>query len=122
MNPILLLADDNMATCSALAFALETRLGLCVAGEAASMRELLPLVERLQPHLLILDWELPGLGEGGGIAALRALSPGLKIVALSSRSEARDQALESGADAFASMVEPPEALFCTIRGVAGPIL
>jgi DNA-binding NarL/FixJ family response regulator len=119
MNANLILADDNSATRSALAFILGHRLGLNVAGEAASTAELAWLLGAgsLQAATLILDWDLPGLCPTEGIAALRKLKPNLRIVVLSTRLEVRNQALAAGADAFISMSEPPEMLLATIYTV-----
>lgn len=116
----LILADDNPATRSALAFILNQRLGLGIAGEAASMEELLRVLRAapVEAGLLVLDWELPGLSQAGGVAALRALRPNLRIVALSARAGAREEALAAGADAFVSMVEPPEMLLAAVNAAA----
>lgn len=118
MQPLLILADDNPAARSALALALESRLGLRASGEAAAFAELTALVSRLQPGLLVLDWELPGLDHAAGLPALRALAPRLRVLALSPRAEARAEALRAGADAFVCQADPPEALFAALRALS----
>jgi DNA-binding NarL/FixJ family response regulator len=117
----LILADDNPATRSALAFILGQRLGLVIAGEAASAGELARLLQAPSPQerVMVLDWDLPGLSQECGLAELRALDPGVKIIVLSARAEARQPALAAGADAFVSMVEPPEMMLATIRIICG---
>jgi len=55
------LADDQAKVCSALRLLLEQELGLRVVGEATEAKDLLAQVQRTQPDLVLLDWELPGL-------------------------------------------------------------
>jgi DNA-binding NarL/FixJ family response regulator len=119
MQPVLLIADDNTTACSALALALEKRLALRVAGEAASRLALFEMVRTLRPTLLILDWELPGLCPGEDLAALRAQAPGLKILALSACAEGCDAALAAGLDAFVERLAPPETLFALLSSLLG---
>jgi CheY-like chemotaxis protein len=64
--------------------------------------------------MLILDWMLPGFTEAGSIAALRDISPDLIIIALSGRPELGAEAINAGADAFVSKIDPPERLLTTI--------
>ena len=120
MSANLILADDNSATRSALAFILSRRLGLSVAGEAASMDELLRLIGAKieHPRVLVLDWDLPGLAPQRSLSGLRELDAAMKIVVLSARADAKAQALAAGADAFVSMVEPPEVMLSTIHQIA----
>jgi DNA-binding NarL/FixJ family response regulator len=115
----LILADDNAATRSALAFILSRRLGLKVAGEAASVEELAWLLNSGAPEadILILDWDLPGLSQAIGLTELRKLNPVIRLVVISARADVRQQALDAGADAFVSMVEPPEALLAAIQAM-----
>jgi DNA-binding NarL/FixJ family response regulator len=115
MQTRLLLADDNFATRSALGLVLAKRLEMSVVGEAASLAELSNLAGAIQPDLLILDWELPGFRGVDSLKALRELVPGMKVVALSARPEAREAALAAGVDAFISMVEQPEVFFQAVR-------
>jgi DNA-binding response OmpR family regulator len=92
-----------------------------VIGEAASLAELRALLELLddKPALLVLDWDLPGLKGADRIADLRSGHSGLKIIAMSARSESRALALTAGVDAFISMVEPPEVLLRVIHDFLG---
>lgn len=105
-----ILADDETAIRSALGLVLRQKLNIRILSEAASMDELLPKLREPEAALVLLDWELPGLAAGGGLAALRQLRPGLKVVALSARPEARQLALAAGADAFVSKTEPPDTM------------
>jgi DNA-binding NarL/FixJ family response regulator len=111
----ILLADNQPKVRFALRVLLEHRPGLELAGEAASAEDLLAQVEALYPDLVLLSWELPGLAALGSLPALRRACPGISIVALSGRPEARQAALAAGADAFVSKSEPPERLLAAIN-------
>jgi DNA-binding NarL/FixJ family response regulator len=120
MNPNILrilIADDNPAIRSALALLLETRLNATIVGEADQMELLLTKVARLQPDIVILDWELPGLPEKSRIAALRMLQPTLKVVVTSSRPEDTQQALTAQADSYVSKTQPPEQVVQAIQSI-----
>ncbi len=74
----------------------------------------LELLARQHPDLMLLDWELPG---GRALRALRdiqAVRPGVMVVALSGRPEARWAALAAGVNAFVSKGEPPERLLAAV--------
>lgn len=112
-----IVADDNAAARSALALALERRLNIQPIYGVANMSELLDQAEAEAPALVLLDWELPGLAAAGGVLALRRLWPGLKVVALSARPEAREAALAAGVDAFLSKVDAPELMLEAVRAL-----
>jgi DNA-binding NarL/FixJ family response regulator len=111
----ILLADDEPALCSALHLLLEQEPGLTVVGEAAESSSTLRQVAALQPDLLLIDWELTGATGTALITMLRASAPGVRIIALSSRPEARLTALAAGADAFVSKGNPPDSLLSAIH-------
>ncbi len=105
-----IVADDEAAIRSALGLALKQKLSIQNVSEAANMEELLARARVGGAALALLDWELPGLAAAGGLVALRRQNPGLKVVALSARPEARQMALAAGADAFVSKTESPDIM------------
>jgi len=107
-----LLADDQAEVRSALRLLLEQEPGMDVVGEAAGVQELLALVA--QPDLVLLDWELPGPPAIALLPALRSRYPHVRVIALSGRPEARQEALEAGIDAFVSKGDPPEHLLTVL--------
>ncbi len=109
-----LIADDRSQVRSALRLLLTQQPDLVVVGEAVDAEQALALTKRRQPDLLLLDWELPGQGDAFSPARLRALRPGLSVVALSGRPEARQAALDAGADLFVSKGDPPERLLAAV--------
>jgi DNA-binding NarL/FixJ family response regulator len=112
-----ILADDDTAIRSALALVLKQKLSIQNLSEAANMEELRLKVCEAGPALILLDWELPGLAAGGGLQALRQLNPGLKVLALSARPEARQAAVAAGVDAFVSKTEPPDTMLRVVDGL-----
>jgi DNA-binding NarL/FixJ family response regulator len=75
---------------------------------------LLDWAKAAQPDLVLLDWELPGLPAVSLLPLLQSHRPGLHVIALSGQPEARQAALEAGADAFVSKGDPPEGLVAAI--------
>ena len=112
----ILLADDRAKVRSALRLLLEQEPGLSVVGEAASADELLAQVQTAGPDIVLLDWELPGRPAAEVVSALHECCPGLSVIALSGRPEARRAALAAGCDTFASKGDPPERLLAAVNG------
>lgn len=113
------LADDQVEVRSALRLILEDEPGLHVACEACGANELLAAAANVADGVVILDWELPGLNPTDLLRALTVRQPGLKVIALSGRPEARRVALAAGAAAFVSKGDPPDVLLRTVRKVCG---
>jgi DNA-binding NarL/FixJ family response regulator len=111
------LADDQIKVRLALRLLLEHEPGLSVVGEADEAENLLAQVRAIQPDLVLLDWELPGLQTSELLPALHSLGCSLKVIALSGHWEACEEALAAGADAFVSKGDPPERLLTTLRAV-----
>jgi len=110
-----LLADDQAEVRSALRLLLEQESGMHVVGEAAEVDALLAQNEAIQPDLVLLDWELPGAQATDLLSVLRARCRSTIVIAISSRPEARQQALDAGVDAFVSKGEPPDRLLTTLH-------
>ncbi len=103
---------------------------MLIVGQAKSAAELLISLEQTSPDLVLLDWELPGLVTPGTlgqpkqkqdpvmtIGDLQEKFPGVKLVALSCRPEARAEALAGNTDAFISKVDPPEVVVNTLNSL-----
>jgi DNA-binding NarL/FixJ family response regulator len=123
----ILLADDHTEVRSAIRLLLEEDTSnWLVEAEACDYQSLLDAVLSAQFELLLLDWELPGLQEGRKgnpssngteLAQIRALQPGIKIVVLSGRMEARAEAARAGADAFVSKGDPADVLLSNLSAL-----
>ena len=110
----ILLADSQVKVRFALRVLLDRQPGLDVVGEAASVDELLSRAAALCPDLVLLDWSVAAPLAAGLLLALRRECPGLGVIVLSGRPEAREAALGAGADDFVSKGNPPEHLLAAI--------
>jgi DNA-binding NarL/FixJ family response regulator len=110
----ILLADDEPKVRLALRALLERQPGVNVVGETTDAQDLLLQMEDMCPDVVLLDWELPGLGAKDLLPALRRACPDAVVIALSGLVRARQTALAAGVDAFVSKGEPPERLLSTI--------
>ena len=111
----ILLADDQPKVRFALRVLLKRQSGIQVVGEAIDAQDLLEQTARDCPDLILLGWELPGRSISELLPSLRSLCPSLSIIALSGRLEARQVALDGGADAFVSKSDPPDRLLAAIQ-------
>ncbi|WP_144947472.1 response regulator [Pseudomonas oryzihabitans] len=114
MIPLLIVEDDT-----ALAELIATYLGrqgyaVTVIGRGD---EALAAVQRLRPHLVVLDVMLPGLDGLQVCRQLRAAQPSLPILMLTALDDSHDQVLglEIGADDYVSKPCEPRVLLARIR-------
>jgi DNA-binding NarL/FixJ family response regulator len=112
----ILVAEGQPRVRFALRVLLARQAGCEVVGETENAEELLTQTEATCPDLVLLGWELPGLAACDMLAALRRVSPGVFVIALSGWPDARRAALNAGADAFVSKADPPERLLDAIHG------
>jgi two-component system nitrate/nitrite response regulator NarL len=112
----ILLADGRPKVRFALRVLLERQPQLQVVGEASNVYQLLAQVGMICPDLVLLGWELPGLTTLQSLSPLREACPGLAVIALSGRPEARQAALAAGANDFVSKSDPPDRLLAAIDG------
>lgn len=113
----LLIADDNPKVRSALRLLLEQEPLQALVAEASDTQSVFAHLREDCPTAILLDWELPGLHKNGVLLELRAYCQNMKIIALSSRYEARREALTIGVDAFVSKTEPPEQILSTLNSL-----
>lgn len=111
----ILIADSHDQVRFALRVMLSRQPGLQVVGEATDASQLLSQARSATPDLVLVDCELPGLSDMGGLAAVRQAYPVLRLVVLSSQPGVRQVAVGNGVDAFVSKSDPPERLLAVIR-------
>jgi DNA-binding NarL/FixJ family response regulator len=116
----LLIADDEPAVRSALRLLLRDEPGIYVVAEAEGIGSLEAQLDLTCPDMMLLDWELPGIRPDRLLPALRVRYPGLKVVALSVRPEARAPAAAAGVDAFVSKGSAPEELLSALAALRRP--
>jgi DNA-binding NarL/FixJ family response regulator len=118
-----LIADDHPLMLQGIRRALEASEGIDVVGEARSGEELLALVERRKPDLVLMDLHMPGLDGLECVAELRRCWPEVKTVMISASDDRAsiDAALLAGASAYilksVSPMEIPAVLRQASAGV-----
>jgi DNA-binding NarL/FixJ family response regulator len=97
-----LIADDHPMVIAGLRRAIEPFGDIEIVGEAHSGPELMRLVERRAPELVLLDLRMPGVEGFEHIEQIRETWPEVKIVVLSACEDRRsiDGALRAGANAY----------------------
>jgi DNA-binding NarL/FixJ family response regulator len=113
------IADDHRLMLDGIKRALETAPDIRVVGEARSGDEMLTIVPKVNPDVVILDLRMP---HGDGLTTLGKLRkdyPDLKVIVLSmfEDSEHIDQALSQGAAGYVVKSINPLDLPSTIRQV-----
>ena len=97
-----LLADDHPLIIAGIRRTLDHVDDMEVVGEARTGEELLQLVERRGPDIVLMDFKMPGMHGVEMIERIRASWPEVKIVVLSASDERPiiDAALNAGASAY----------------------
>ena len=83
----ILVVDDHPIVREGLLERINRNADLKVCGEASNSNSVLRLVEKLKPHLVLLDINLPGRSGLEVIKDLRAAHPGVLVLALSMHDE-----------------------------------
>jgi DNA-binding NarL/FixJ family response regulator len=94
-----LVVDDQDAYRRAMAAVVAETEGFVVVGSAASGEESLVAARELEPDLVLMDVNLPGMD---GVEAAAQLSPGLVVVLLSTYDEDEFDSTGCGAAAYVS--------------------
>src|SRR3984957_15252056 len=82
-----LVADDHPLILQGLRRTLEACDDIDVVGEARTGTEVLPLVERRRPDVVVLDLHMPGMDGATCIAEIKRTSPEVKAIVLSASDE-----------------------------------
>jgi DNA-binding NarL/FixJ family response regulator len=113
------LADDHGLMRDAVRMVLEADGEIELVGEVGNGRELLPLVDRLQPDFILLDVQLPGVDGLACLEALATLHPNVKVAMLSAVDDRQviDSAFRRGANAYIRKSVNPFDLPAAIRQI-----
>ena len=108
-------ADRQPSTRSALKLLVEQYPDMECDGAAGDAEGLLKLVELAQPDLVLVEWEVLGIGPKGTLSAIKTASSATVVVL----SCCLDRAipLEAGADYYISKVDKPEHLIRVIQDI-----
>src|SRR5437773_1967146 len=125
MRPLrILLADDHALMLEAIKLAFDHDADLEIVGEAESGSQLLPLINRTNPDVVILDLQMPGIDGVTCIKLIRQRCPWVRTVVLSAydSDEVIEAALGAGADAFISKsIDPAELAAALRQGLEKPV-
>lgn len=83
----LLLVDDHGIVREGLRALLDDGEEFVIVGEAGNGDEACEAVRRLQPDIVLMDLKMPGMAASDAIRVIRASSPNVKVIALTSYAE-----------------------------------
>jgi len=117
MRVRVLLADDHRLILQALRSALERTEDFEVVGETESGAGVLPLVGRLQPNLVLMDVQMPGMDGLTALDQIRERYPQVKVVLISASDdhERIQSALRRGAVGYLLKSINPDELPAALR-------
>jgi DNA-binding NarL/FixJ family response regulator len=111
------IADDHRLVLDGIRRALEADGGFEIVGETQSGTQVLPLVSRTSPDLVLLDLRMPNMDGLACLDEIRRRHPDVKVVMLSASTspDLIDTALRRGATAYILKSVDPVDLPSTIR-------
>jgi DNA-binding response OmpR family regulator len=113
----ILVADSDLRVRSALHMLLLQEPGPIAVAECPDLDSLVEQMRAFEPHLVLLDWDLPGRPAPALLFGRHAPAAHPKLIVLSQRPEARHLALAFGADDFVYKGDPPETLLAACRRI-----
>jgi DNA-binding NarL/FixJ family response regulator len=116
----IVIVDDHEMVRKGLRAFLDLEKGLLIVGEAGTVAEAVALVERLHPHMVLLDVKLPDASGTEACQRLLAVAPQLRILVLTSYAEDATvvAAVQSGAHGYVLKDVRTDDLIRAIRTVA----
>jgi DNA-binding NarL/FixJ family response regulator len=117
MDPYnIVLADDHILVRQGIKKILQEDQSMCVVGEASDGIELLEILEKITPDMVILDISMPRLRGLAAAEKIRQLYPGIKVLILSMHrnKEYLRQALAAGVHGYLLKEDADVALFAAI--------
>lgn len=99
-NVRILVCDDNEAVRTTLVRSLKYKRGIEVLGEASTVEELIELLPRTRPDVVVLDVNMPGMTGVEGIKRLRDAGDNTPVVILSADLRNKVPAETAGAASF----------------------
>jgi NarL family two-component system response regulator LiaR len=116
----ILLVDDHAVVRQGLKAFLATEADIEVVGEAANGREAVEQVKRLKPDVVLMDLVMPQLDGIGATAEIKASSPDVDVIAMTSfiEDEKVFGAMRAGATGYVLKDADPDDVVHAIRSAA----
>jgi DNA-binding NarL/FixJ family response regulator len=116
-----LIADDHPLIISGIRRTIDDVEDIDVIGEATTAPQLLALIERRRPSIVLMDMGMPGSDGVERIGYIRATWPEVKVIILSASDEPRqiEAALRAGASAYVVKTAVAADIEAVLRQVAG---
>jgi len=117
----IILADDHVLFRRGLKRILEEKANLEVAAEVGDGLELLSVLNRSEPDMIILDVSMPSLRGIEAIPEIRHIRPSVKVLMLTMHKEEEYlyQAISAGADGYLLKDDAEKELFGAIDSIRG---
>ncbi|MBX5474131.1 MAG: response regulator transcription factor [Thermoleophilia bacterium] len=117
MTTKVLLADDHRLVLEGIRSALADAEDLEIVGEASRGTDVLPLINRLHPEVVLLDIRMPGMDGLACLELIRKRFPDVKVVVLSVYTDAEhiEAVLARGASGYIVKSISPRDLASAIR-------
>jgi NarL family two-component system response regulator LiaR len=115
-----IIVDDNAHVRYALKVILDFYQDIELVGEASNGKTALELCERLQPRVVLMDLQMPGMNGVATTKILRKRFPDIRVLLLTSSVEYDliNDALEAGAQAYVTKTANLDLIAEAIRQVA----
>ena len=113
----IVLADDHVLIRQGLRSLLDGVADLDITGEAADGLELLELLNKAVPNMVILDVSMPKLRGIEAVREIKMKHPHTKVLMLSMHKEYLSQALAAGADGYLLKEDAERDIFSAIETV-----
>ena len=110
-----LLIDNQPHIRTAIQFLLDQQPGIWVVGTTDTSDGMPEQTNTLRPDIVLISWELWRKSATDLLTALHARDVSPRVVVFSSRMEEEQAAIQSGADAFLCVYDPPERFLNVLR-------
>jgi DNA-binding NarL/FixJ family response regulator len=104
----IVIVEDNRIFREALELLLGLRTDLKVVASVADGEEAVPAVQKHKPHVVVMDYRLPGLDGIEATRALRAAAPDVAVIALTASANREEMKALKDAGAVATLTKDTE--------------